>query len=117
MTDHLRVAGAQIDLTVGDFPGNEAKIREAMDWAAAQEADVLLVPELAITGYPPEDLVLRDGFVAENLAVLDRLATASGATAVVVGFVDRLAEARRDDDAVERQIVNAAAVLANGRDG
>ena len=115
MTDHLRVAGAQIDLTVGDLPGNEEKVLEAMAWAGDQEADVLLVPELAVTGYPPEDLVLRDGFVSENLAVVERLAAASGPTTVVVGFVDRLAEARRDDDAVERRIANAAAVLADGR--
>jgi NAD+ synthase (glutamine-hydrolysing) len=115
VTDHLRVAGAQIDLTVGDLPGNEARILEAMAWASAQEADVLLVPELAVTGYPPEDLVLREGFVLENLAVLGRLAAASNSTAVVVGFVDQLPEGVRDDDSVERQVVNAAAVLAEGR--
>ena len=115
MTDHLRVAGAQIDLTVGDLAGNESRILEAMAWAEAEEADVLLLPELAVTGYPPEDLVLREGFVTENLAVLDRLAAASGSTAVVVGFVDRLPTGRRDDDSVKRRVVNAAAVLAGGR--
>ena len=115
MTDHLRVAGAQIDLTVGDLAGNESRILEAMAWAEAEEADVLLLPELAVTGYPPEDLVLREGFVAENLAVLDRLAAASGSTAVIVGFVDRLPTGRRDDDSVKRRVVNAAAVLARGR--
>ena len=115
MTDHLRVAGAQIDLTVGDLPGNEATILEAMAWASAQQADVLLVPELAVTGYPPEDLVLREGFVRENLAVLGRLAAASNSTAAIVGFVDQLPEGIRDDDSVERQVVNAAAVLAEGR--
>jgi NAD+ synthase (glutamine-hydrolysing) len=76
---------------------------------------VLLVPELAVTGYPPEDLVLREGFVLENLAVLGRLAAASNSTAVVVGFVGQLPEGVRDDDSVERQVVNAAAVLAEGR--
>jgi NAD+ synthase (glutamine-hydrolysing) len=114
VTDHLRVAGAQIDLTVGDLSGNEAKLLEAMAWAGEEQADVLLLPELAVTGYPPEDLVLREGFVAENLAALDRLAEASGSTAVVVGFVDELPEGRRDDDSVERRVVNAAAVLARG---
>ncbi len=114
MTGSLRIAGAQIDLTVGDLDGNEAKILDAMGWAGEQGADVLLVPELAVTGYPPEDLVLRDGFVGDNLAVLDRLAAASGPTAVVVGFVDRLPEAVIDDDAVERGVANAAAVLADG---
>jgi hypothetical protein len=60
----LRVAGAQLNLTVGDISGNEALIGEAMDRATAAGADVLLVPELAISGYPPEDLVLRRDFVS-----------------------------------------------------
>jgi NAD+ synthase (glutamine-hydrolysing) len=114
VTDRLRIAGAQIDLTVGDLDGNEHKILTAMAWAEEQQADVLLLPELAVTGYPPEDLVLRDGFVTDNLAVVGRLAAASGRTAVVVGFVDRLAEGVIDDDAVERKVANAAAVLAGG---
>jgi len=114
MTDRLRIAGAQIDLTVGDLAGNEQKILEAMAWAEDQGADVLLLPELAITGYPPEDLVLREGFVTENLAVLDRLAAASATVATVVGFVDRLATEVIDDDVVKRDVANAAAVLADG---
>ncbi len=114
MTDRLRIAGAQIDLTVGDLEGNERKILEAMAWAKDQDADVLLLPELAITGYPPEDLVLHEGFVTENLAVLDRLAAASGRVAAVVGFVDRLATGVIDDDVVKRDVANAAAVLAHG---
>jgi NAD+ synthase (glutamine-hydrolysing) len=114
MTASLRIAGAQIDLTVGDLDGNEQKILAAMAWAEEQRADVLLLPELAVTGYPPEDLVLRDGFVADNLAVVERLATASGSTAVVVGFVDRLDQGVLDDDAVERDLANAAAVIAGG---
>ena len=114
MTDRLRIAGAQIDLTVGDLAGNERKILDAMAWAEDQGADVLLLPELAITGYPPEDLVLREGFVTENLAVLDRLAAASATVATVVGFVDRLATEVIDDDVVKRDVANAAAVLADG---
>ncbi len=114
MTGRLRIAGAQIDLTVGDLAGNEEKILAAMAFAEEQRADVLLLPELAVTGYPPEDLVLRDGFVADNLAVLDRLAAASGSVATVVGFVDRLAEGVIDDDVVRRGVTNAAAVLAGG---
>ncbi len=110
----LRVAGGQIDLTVGDLEGNEARILDTMKWAEAEHADVLLLPELAITGYPPEDLVLREGFVSANLAVLDRLAAASGDTTVIVGFVDRLAEGRVDDDAIERHVANAAAILGGG---
>jgi NAD+ synthase (glutamine-hydrolysing) len=114
MTDRLRIAGAQIDLTVGDLRGNEDKILGAMAWAEENDADVLLLPELAITGYPPEDLVLRDGFVDDNLAVLQRLAAASGSVATVVGFVDRLPEGVIEDDAQQRHVANAAAVLADG---
>ena len=111
----IRVAGAQIDLTVGDLSGNEERILEAMAWADTVDADVLVVPELAVVGYPPEDLLLRAGFIEENLRVLERLAKASGRCAVVVGFVDSLDEGVIDDDSVERRIANAAAVLAGGR--
>ncbi|MEN8114200.1 MAG: nitrilase-related carbon-nitrogen hydrolase, partial [Actinomycetota bacterium] len=114
-TTAVRVAGAQIDLTVGDLSGNEARILDAMRLAEEAGADVLVLPELATVGYPPEDLVLRAGFVEENLRVVDRLAAASGRCAVVVGFVDLLDEGVIDDDSVERRVTNAAAVLAEGR--
>lgn len=114
MTRSLRVAGAQLDLTVGDIAGNESLILDAMRWAEEHDADVLVLPELAVCGYPPEDLVLRDGFIEANLEALHRLAKASGETAVVVGFVDRLEEGRKDDDAIERSVANAAAILARG---
>ncbi len=113
MTGHLRVAGGQLDLVVGDLDRNERIILDAMAWAETVGADVLVLPELAVTGYPPEDLVLRDSFVDANLAVLDRLAEASGDVAVVVGFVDRVPD-RFDDDSVPRRVTNAAAVLAGG---
>ncbi len=114
MTQTLRIAGAQLDLTVGDLSGNEARILEAMEWAEGMSADVLLLPELAVCGYPPEDLVFKEGFVDENLAVVDRLGQASGDTVVVVGFVDRLPDAQPEEDAVPRSVANAAAVLVNG---
>jgi len=114
VTRSIRIAGAQLDFVVGDLPGNEEKILDAMAWAEKIAADVLLLPELAVCGYPPEDLILRDGFIDANLAVVDRLAAASGATAVVVGFVDRLQEGQKDDDARPRSVTNAAAILANG---
>ena len=112
----LRVAGAQIDLTVGDLDGNERLISEAMAWAEAERADVLLLPELAITGYPPEDLVLRPSFVDANLAVLRRLARRSGKTTSVVGFVDHASPGnhRGADDAVDRRVANAVAVISDG---
>jgi NAD+ synthase (glutamine-hydrolysing) len=114
VTRSLRVAGGQLDLIVGDLAGNEEKIRHTMEWAEENHADVLVLPELAIPGYPPEDLVLRQGFVDENIAVLERLAAVSGSTATVVGFVDRLDEEQIDDDAVGRSVTNAAAVIAEG---
>ncbi|HEX2370321.1 MAG TPA: nitrilase-related carbon-nitrogen hydrolase, partial [Acidimicrobiia bacterium] len=112
----LRVAGAQLDLVVGDLPGNEARIIEAMRWAEEAGAHVLLLPELAVTGYPPEDLVLRPGFIEANRNVVERLAAASGEVTTVVGFVDRQSGAGRNAaDAVPRTVANAAAVLCRGR--
>lgn len=115
MTRSLRVAGAQLNLSVGDIDGNVARIIEAIDWATEREADVLLLPELAVCGYPPEDLVLKSGFVDANLAAISEIAAHTSSTAVVVGFVDRLENARKDDDARPRPITNAAAILAEGR--
>jgi len=111
----LRVAGAQLNLCVGDIPGNERRIAEAIDWAEGERADVLLLPELAINGYPPEDLVLRSDFVTAGLDALDRLASRSGSTVVVVGFVDRAdGPSRGAVDAEDRRVANAAAVLQEG---
>jgi NAD+ synthase (glutamine-hydrolysing) len=92
---NLRVAGAQLDLIVGDLIGNEQKLLTTMSWAEEQGADVLILPELAITGYPPEDLLLREGFIDANLEVLHRMADAAGSTVTVVGFVDRTSAGRR----------------------
>jgi NAD+ synthase (glutamine-hydrolysing) len=103
----LRVALAQINLTVGDLEGNARKIRQAMQQAAEAGAHIVCTPELALTGYPPEDLLLKPGFVDANLRALETLVEASrefpGLTSVI-GFVDR------DDD-----IYNAAAVIGEGR--
>lgn len=111
--DRIRVAGAQINLTVGDLTGNEIKILAAMRQAESADADVLLLPELAITGYPPEDLLIRQDFVANARAALDRVARASGACVVVVGF-PREAEPEDTVDARQRTLHNSAAVLQNG---
>ena len=110
----LRIAGAQVNLTVGDIDGNVRIILEAMERAEEAEADVLLLPELAITGYPPEDLLLRRSFIDQNIEALREIAQASERTAVVVGFVDRVDGDRHKDDSVERGLANAAAVLADG---
>jgi NAD+ synthase (glutamine-hydrolysing) len=113
MTDILRVAGAQLDLVVGDLEGNERRIADAMAWAEKQQADVLLLPELAVTGYPPEDLLLRDEFINGNVEVIRTLAERSGSTATIVGFADP-ATGNDLDDAVSRYVANAAAILCGG---
>ncbi|MGH9196465.1 MAG: nitrilase-related carbon-nitrogen hydrolase, partial [Acidimicrobiia bacterium] len=111
----MRIAGAQINLTVGALDANEALISEVMDWAEVQGADVLLLPELAVTGYPPEDLVLRLSFVEDNLDVVRRLAERSARCTTVVGFVDLVqGEHRGAVDAAVRNVANAAAILQGG---
>lgn len=100
----LRLALAQINPTVGDLAGNVAKIREWTERARAEGADLVCFPELAVTGYPPEDLLLRRSFIEDNLEAVRELAAATQGIVSVVGFVDR-----RDD------IYNAAAILADGR--
>lgn len=111
----LKVAGAQLNLTVGDIPGNEEKIAAAMDRAAEAAADVLLLPELAIPGYPPEDLVLRRDFVEANIEAMWRLARRSGPTTTVVGFVDFATGSHSEaEDAGRREVANAAAVMSDG---
>src|SRR5690242_18168854 len=94
----LRVALAQIDVTVGDLPGNAALVVEQVSAAAEAGAHLVLLPEMALTGYPPEDLVLRRSFVAASQAALERLtidlATAGlGEVAVVVGYLDACPDA------------------------
>ena len=111
----VRVAGAQLNFVVGDVAGNEERAAEAMAWAEGTGADVLLLPELALNGYPPEDLVVRRDFVDAGIEARDRLAARSGATAVVVGFVDRATPMPRGAaDALDRNVANAAAILQNG---
>jgi NAD+ synthase (glutamine-hydrolysing) len=104
-----------LDLVVGDISGNTKQILSAMAWAEEQQADVLVLPELAITGYPPEDLVLRDGFVSANRDALETIAASSGRVTTVVGFVDSLPVGQIDDDSVARRVTNAAAIVGGGQ--
>jgi NAD+ synthase (glutamine-hydrolysing) len=99
----LRVALCQINTVVGDLDGNVARILAALDDAEAAGADLAAFPELAITGYPPEDLVLKPGFVADNRAALAKVAARTGRCAAIVGFVD-----------AGRDLHNAAAVCQGG---
>jgi predicted amidohydrolase len=105
----VKVALAQINTTVGDLAGNEARIRDAYARAVAAGADRVVLPELAITGYPPRDLLLKRSFVERNLQTLERLAAATGKTALVVGYVGR-SEARPG-----RELTNAVALAQNGK--
>ena len=101
---HLRIAMAQINTTVGDFDGNTKKIRGAVDTARAFKADIVTLPELAICGYPPEDLLFKPQFIQANLQSLQKIVEASEGITVVVGFVDS------DGD-----IYNAAALISDGK--
>jgi len=98
----IRVGIAQINSTVGDLSGNTKKIMQSIDQAKSLGVDLLTFPELAITGYPPEDLLLKPQFIKQNRECLDKIIEHSSDIAVVVGFVDS------DGD-----IYNAAAVLYN----
>ncbi len=101
----MRIALAQVDTTVGDIDGNAELLAAWTARATEAGADVVVFPELAITGYPPEDLVLRASFVDDNLAALDALASyTAGGCSIVVGFVDR----------TDRGIHNAAALIGDG---
>jgi NAD+ synthase (glutamine-hydrolysing) len=113
--DFLRVAGAQLNLVVGDLEGNHGRIAGAMAWAEDQQADVLLLPELALTGYPPEDLLIRPAFIQANLDILRRLAASAGDVVTVVGFADRVGPVMDPlEDAAVRCVANAAALLYRG---
>ena len=114
--DHIRIAGAQLNLTVGDLETNTKRIIETVAWAEGESAQVVVFPELSISGYPPEDLVLRDGFVTANLDALQEIADHVGDIVAVVGFVDRADEADEEpDDAISRKVANAAAILHQGK--
>ena len=104
MPRSFRLALAQINTTVGDIPGNTAKILDYLDRARQAHADLVAFPELAITGYPPEDLVLRPAFLKDNLAAMERVVAASQGIAVLVGFVS-----------VDPDTANAAALGYGGK--
>ncbi len=103
-TEPLRVALAQINPIVGDIGGNAKKIRESIDRGRDEGAQLVVLPELAITGYPPEDLLLKTHFVDAAGAALEEIARDTEDIVALVGFPER-----RDD------VYNAAAVLADGR--
>ena len=102
----LRIALAQINTVVGDISGNLNRVRSLCRQAVTSKADLILFPELVLTGYPPEDLLLKPTFVKDNLSALNRLAhdLAKMPLVAVVGFVD-----------AAKDIYNAAAVIQSGK--
>ena len=99
----FRIALAQINPTVGDLDGNVRKIIELMDEARGQLADLVAFPEMAVTGYPAEDLLFKPSFIHDNMAAMRKVVAASRDIAVVVGFVD-----------ADSDIYNACAVAFQG---
>ncbi len=100
----LRIAMAQINTTVGDFDGNVKKILENIDAARSRGADIVTFPELAVCGYPPEDLLFKPQFIQANLDSLQKIAHESQGITVITGFVD-----------TDNDIYNAAAILNEGK--
>ncbi len=99
----MRVALAQINTTVGDLDGNTAKIIENIATARSAGADVVVFPELAVTGYPPEDLLLKRTFVEANIAAIHKITMETRGITAIVGFVD-----------INADIYNAAAIIHDG---
>jgi NAD+ synthase (glutamine-hydrolysing) len=106
MMKPLRIAIAQINTTVGDIAGNAGKILEYAIRAREAGARVVVFPELAVTGYPPEDLLLRESFIGENLSAWRDLARRITGITAVVGYVDRGKDGRN---------YNAAGIASGGR--
>jgi NAD+ synthase (glutamine-hydrolysing) len=99
----MRLALAQINTTVGDLDGNRERILQAIQEARGAEADVVLLPELAITSYPPEDLLLRPGFIRAAEESLSEIAAETGGLVALVGYPH-----------FDRDLFNACAVCAEG---
>ena len=125
----IRVGLAQLNVTVGDLDANAEQLLAALRDGADQGCDVVVTPELSLVGYPPEDLLLKDGFVEDAVATLEKLAAASPACLGIVGTVlpadTGIVAARRPADARDvagaaarvprRHLVNAAALVGAGR--
>jgi NAD+ synthase (glutamine-hydrolysing) len=103
----MKIGFAQINPVIGDFAGNETKILNAYHTLVAQGAELVLTPELAIAGYPPQDLVFKSRFVPRNLEVLESLHARVGEVPLVVGYVDL-------NEGIGKPFRNAAALLQRG---
>src|SRR5262245_23895517 len=105
----MKLALAQINTTVGDLRGNAGKILDFYRQGVKAGAGLVLAPELAMTGYPPRDLLAKRRFVDDNLRSLDELASQIGDTGLVVGYVDINPQRPGKD------YFNAAALIQNGK--
>ena len=104
----MKIGFTQINPTVGDLKGNCELISRSYEHLAAAGAELVLTPELAMTGYPPQDLVLKSRFVPENLQLLEKLHARVGEVALLIGFVDR-------NEGRGKPFRNAAALLERGK--
>lgn len=105
----IRVALAQINTTVGDLEGNFEKILQNIRRARQIKADLVIFPELSVTGYPPEDLLFKKSFIKDNLAFLKEITTNTKGLTALVGFVDASTSLSKGS------IYNACAVLHDGK--
>lgn len=105
----MKIALAQINPTVGDLTGNEARILAAYRRGVEAGVEIVVFPELAITGYPPRDLLHKSRFIPDNLAVLERLAAATGETGLLIGYVGR------NERQPGREATNSVALLQHGK--
>jgi NAD+ synthase (glutamine-hydrolysing) len=101
----LRVAAAQLNLVVGRLDGNARRVLAVYEEAAREGCDLVVFPELTLTGYPPEDLLLRGSFIEGAAEALEKIAARTGSCAAVIGYPERSGD----------HLYNAAAVCAQGR--
>ena len=112
-TKKIRLTAAQLSFSVGAIQENKSKIIDTLEQSEKIQSDIVIFPELSITGYPPEDLLLRESFIGKNFAVLEEIAEYSGSSSAIVGFVDRSLNEDSTDN-YDRKISNAAAIVQNG---
>lgn len=105
----MRILAAQINPTIGDIEGNAKKILEALDRARNEEVDIVLFPEMTLSGYPPEDLLLDHAFIEALEEKLKEIAYATKGLFVAVGLP------RRNHSGKEKPLYNSAAILENGK--
>ncbi len=102
----LRLALAQINPTVGDLSGNSGKIISFIKKAKKEKADIVVFPELSLTGYPPEDLILKPQFIADNISEMKRISGYVTGITAIIGFID---------PGKNNEIYNAAVLISDGK--